>query len=308
MFCKMAENGMDTLGSRLEEARKRKGVSIREASEATKIRMEYLSQFEGDDFDIPLPAIYQRGFVKIYARYLGEDPEACSAEVKARQNRHQAFSGRSDVRPSFGQMDLKSRRRHSGEPGEGPKAVSVDDGGSPQEKSGWKIPSVRMPSLRSSAQAENEFDDLQETGDSLDRTFYLKVGVIVGLATVVVVLFIALLKVILGGDEKEEETNTDLNSGTNQTEIVGGTDPVAPPVEDTEITIRATGGPTWVQLKSTATDELIGRVSLADGDSRTFQVDGEVLVSFTQGENLEVERGGETFVPTRAGAASFRVQ
>ena len=32
---------MQTIGERLEEARKRKGISIREASEATKIRSEY---------------------------------------------------------------------------------------------------------------------------------------------------------------------------------------------------------------------------------------------------------------------------
>ena len=61
---------MQTIGERLEEARKRKGISIREAAEATKIRGDYLHKFEGNQFDINLPEIYVRGFLRTYATYL----------------------------------------------------------------------------------------------------------------------------------------------------------------------------------------------------------------------------------------------
>ncbi|MCU0792473.1 MAG: helix-turn-helix domain-containing protein [Opitutaceae bacterium] len=61
---------MQTIGDRLEEARKRKGISIREAAEATKIRGDYLHKFESSQFDIKLPEIYVRGFLRIYANYL----------------------------------------------------------------------------------------------------------------------------------------------------------------------------------------------------------------------------------------------
>jgi cytoskeletal protein RodZ len=61
---------MQTIGERLEEARKRKGISIREAAEATKIRSEYLHKFEGNTFDLNLPDIYLRGFLRSYAQYL----------------------------------------------------------------------------------------------------------------------------------------------------------------------------------------------------------------------------------------------
>jgi transcriptional regulator with XRE-family HTH domain len=61
---------MQTIGERLEEARKRKGISIREAAEATKIRSEYLQKFEGNSFDLNLPEIYLRGFLRSYAQYL----------------------------------------------------------------------------------------------------------------------------------------------------------------------------------------------------------------------------------------------
>ncbi len=61
---------MQTIGERLEEARKRKGISIREASEATKIRGEYLYKFESNQFDLKLPDIYLRGFLRLYANFL----------------------------------------------------------------------------------------------------------------------------------------------------------------------------------------------------------------------------------------------
>src|SRR2546423_10021651 len=61
---------MQSIGERLEEARKRKGISIREAAESTKIRGEYLHKFESNQFDIKLPEIYVRGFLRTYANYL----------------------------------------------------------------------------------------------------------------------------------------------------------------------------------------------------------------------------------------------
>ena len=54
---------MQTIGERLEEARKRKGISVREAAETTKIRSDYLQKFEANSFDVNLPPLYIRGFV-----------------------------------------------------------------------------------------------------------------------------------------------------------------------------------------------------------------------------------------------------
>ncbi len=61
---------MQTIGERLEEARKRKGVSIREAAEATKIRGDYLQKFESNQFDLGLAELYVRGFLNSYAQFL----------------------------------------------------------------------------------------------------------------------------------------------------------------------------------------------------------------------------------------------
>jgi len=79
------------IGQKLEEARNRKGISIREASESTKIRGDYLTSFEAGQFGINLPDVYLRGFIKVYARYLGIDPESAVADLEAELG---AFSSR----------------------------------------------------------------------------------------------------------------------------------------------------------------------------------------------------------------------
>ena len=69
------------IGQKLEEARNRKGISIREASESTKIRGDYLSAMEVSSFDIDLPEVYLRGFVRLYARFLDLDQDAILADL-----------------------------------------------------------------------------------------------------------------------------------------------------------------------------------------------------------------------------------
>jgi cytoskeletal protein RodZ len=75
---------MQTIGERLEEARKRRGVTIQEAAKETKIREEYLVGLEKNDgHDIPLEAIYVRGFVRSYAHFLRVDPGKLLADFDA---------------------------------------------------------------------------------------------------------------------------------------------------------------------------------------------------------------------------------
>ena len=73
--------GMQTLGERLQEARQRLGVTLREAAEFTKIRTDYLQSMEANQFEsIPLADVYKRGFVKVYAKYLRLDDEKAGAD------------------------------------------------------------------------------------------------------------------------------------------------------------------------------------------------------------------------------------
>jgi cytoskeletal protein RodZ len=80
---------MQTLGERLQEARQRLGVTLREAAEFTKIRTDYLQAMEANQFEsIPLAEVYKRGFVKVYARYLRLDDEKAGSDF----NTHHSVS------------------------------------------------------------------------------------------------------------------------------------------------------------------------------------------------------------------------
>jgi cytoskeleton protein RodZ len=95
---------MQTIGERLEEARKKKGISIREAAEATKIRGDYLQKFESNHFDIGLTEIYTRGFLRTYANFLKVPADRLLNDYTA--------LGRGETRPRspnrevYGRMDI----------------------------------------------------------------------------------------------------------------------------------------------------------------------------------------------------------
>src|SRR3954454_22480592 len=65
---------MAVFGDTLRQARAHKGVTLKEAEQATRLSRHHLLALEEEKFD-ELPAlIYQRGFVRNYATYLDLDP------------------------------------------------------------------------------------------------------------------------------------------------------------------------------------------------------------------------------------------
>jgi cytoskeleton protein RodZ len=59
-------------GAMLRETRESKGISLEEASRATHIHVHVLKKIEGDDFS-SIGTVYAKGFLKIYAEFLGLD-------------------------------------------------------------------------------------------------------------------------------------------------------------------------------------------------------------------------------------------
>ena len=97
---------MQTIGERLEEARKRKGISIREAAETTKIRSDYLQKFEANSFDLDLPPLYIRGFMRSYARYLDLDQERFIAEYDSVAAAEGRGPRRAESRENYGRVEF----------------------------------------------------------------------------------------------------------------------------------------------------------------------------------------------------------
>jgi cytoskeleton protein RodZ len=77
------------IGNSLREARIRKGLDLKEAEEATKIRSKYLQALEDDDFEvIPGPA-FVKGFLRTYATFLGLDADLLLDEYRSRYEPNQ---------------------------------------------------------------------------------------------------------------------------------------------------------------------------------------------------------------------------
>jgi cytoskeleton protein RodZ len=65
---------MSVFGDTLRQARVSKGVTLREAEQATRINRHHLAALEEEDFAVLPPLIYQRGIVRNYSAYLDLDP------------------------------------------------------------------------------------------------------------------------------------------------------------------------------------------------------------------------------------------
>ena len=65
---------MATLGQILKEAREKKGVTASQAAAATRMKIQTVEALERDDFSRMAAPMYSKGFIKLYAEYLGLDP------------------------------------------------------------------------------------------------------------------------------------------------------------------------------------------------------------------------------------------
>jgi transcriptional regulator with XRE-family HTH domain len=66
---------MATIGEQLRAAREAKGVSQSDAASATKILTKLIVSMEADDFSVMAAPTYAKGFIRLYAQYLGLDSE-----------------------------------------------------------------------------------------------------------------------------------------------------------------------------------------------------------------------------------------
>ena len=64
---------MATLGQILKEAREKKGVTASQAAAATRMKIQTIEALERDDFSRIAAPMYAKGFIKLYAEYLGLD-------------------------------------------------------------------------------------------------------------------------------------------------------------------------------------------------------------------------------------------
>jgi cytoskeleton protein RodZ len=80
-----------SFGEQLRLAREARGITLREISEQTRISTRYLEAIESDDYKRLPGGIFNKSFIKAYAKYIGFD-EKEALEAYARTAREQGTS------------------------------------------------------------------------------------------------------------------------------------------------------------------------------------------------------------------------
>ena len=97
---------MGRIGEALREARESKNLTLRDAENATKIRMKYLEDLENENFANLPGRAYAIGFLKTYAKYLQIEDQALVEEYKA-TNRTEEYLQNQRVKSSVTKTIVK---------------------------------------------------------------------------------------------------------------------------------------------------------------------------------------------------------
>jgi len=81
---------MSSFGETLKRERELRQISLREISEATKINLRYLDALEKNDFRHLPGGVFNKGFVRAYAQFIGIDPEAMATAYLDEEQHQQA--------------------------------------------------------------------------------------------------------------------------------------------------------------------------------------------------------------------------
>lgn len=74
---------MGNFGDRLRREREMRGITLEEISHSTKIGTRHLRSLENEEFSQLPGGVFNRGFVRAYAHFLGLDEEQCVADYNA---------------------------------------------------------------------------------------------------------------------------------------------------------------------------------------------------------------------------------
>lgn len=288
------------LGERLEEARKRKGVSIREAAEATKIRGDYLLAMEDNTFGIDLPQIYIRGFLKNYARYLHLDPNKALTDYDAFMLGKSHRNARSSTRESLGQVAIPDEEEAALEqedifvteaPLEDGPEPSVNIGVGKKDTPSASAHTAPPPTL------ERESTRRDEELWNENKDLYIKIGVISAAAIVVAVICIILWQLLSSDKPDQTSINPEL-AASSQSVPASVAEPVVQ--EDGPVVITASEN-VVVIVEQTIDRKRLYSGSLNAGESISLERQGPISLRFTNGAALTIDVDGRQLRPGKEG-------
>src|SRR5215475_4962663 len=98
---------MATLGQQLKQSREEKGISLQEIAESTHISIRFLQAIENDAYDVLPGGVFNRAFVRKFARQVGFDEEQA---VNLYQEQWQEQGGEPERGYQLGVEEFESRQ------------------------------------------------------------------------------------------------------------------------------------------------------------------------------------------------------
>jgi cytoskeletal protein RodZ len=105
---------MTSFGEELRRERELRRITLREVAESTKVSLRYLEALEGNDFEHLPGGVFNRGFVRAYAQYIGVDPDTM-VDSYLLEEQAQASHGKAQDRDAFLRPSA-AREREGSEP------------------------------------------------------------------------------------------------------------------------------------------------------------------------------------------------
>ena len=269
---------MQTIGERLEEARKRKGVSIREAAEATKIRGDYLQKFESNQFDLGLAELYVRGFLRSYAQFLKLPADKIVNDFNGLGHGATARP-RTPSREIYGRMDLSVATAEEGDKESAPSSPEPEP-----------APARRNPSSFTRGGGSG-----MPAGPAIDPSLVLKAGIGLG-GLLVILLIIWVAKSIFGGSHA---TNSTAPASARPAATA-----TAQPAADTRAVITAldyVSVQVWARSDDAPNghgEQLLPLTVLKRGETAVFNKAGALIIWASQQESIQIDFAGKHFVPS----------
>jgi cytoskeletal protein RodZ len=264
---------MQTIGEKIEETRKRKGISLSEAAEATKIRRDFLLNIESNEYGYDLPEIYKRGFIKNYAKYLKLNPEKVLSQYQEQLITHSSrskksntdlFNSNSELNPSAGQGTLDPL---------------LDK------------PSLGKINLNKPAETAEAAPASEET--IANKELYIKTAIL----GIVTLLFVFGIFWLIQTISQSMNPNKDAIANTTTSATISSITQTSEPSKSTEypieeITLKASGS-VYVQIRQKLDNKLLLSKQLIEGEIQTIKRRGPVDVAFTKGNFVTLFTDGE---------------
>lgn len=122
---------MAKIGAQLQETRLKKGLTLDHVADDTNISVRFLAKIEADDFTGFPGEPYIVGFIKIYADYLGLDPQLVVATYRQKESVVPSQTGVLDTTTASSATAKKDRKKDINK---SKNALTAESEGAPEQK------------------------------------------------------------------------------------------------------------------------------------------------------------------------------